>query len=489
MSLRTLLLLSLLTVLAVMTVPAVYAVNRVRDVRHIALDLREDAAQSALAVGRLQAGLARLDRYQRSFIVTADPELIRLTNRAVRQLELMVQVIERSGYGDIAGRVPFPVDSIRAMTGAMSALMAEGRRDEATATLATDLLPLLTRAEAAAGALAAALDQATALQMERADRLTAAAVAATTTALALALVAALALAFIAAGLLRRPLIRLSGSMASVASGKFEPPEDLPYDRDDELGELSRAFRSMTMRLADLDRMKAEFVGVASHDLKTPISVITGYSEILEEELTLTLDRRHREIVSALAAQARTLGRRVEQLLEISRMESAGLRLGLEEINVRHFTASIEKAHMPAATRHRVAFSTAVTDTAPSFLIADPDCLQREILSNLLEHAFRFTPAGGRVHLHVKGEGGLINFEVRDTGRGIPPEDVCHVFDRYYHGRGLGRAGSGLALPIARAGALAHGGDIEVFSGSGETTFRVTLPIHPSIAHVPDDAVR
>ncbi|HUG41206.1 MAG TPA: ATP-binding protein [Longimicrobiales bacterium] len=489
MKLRTLLLLSLLTVLAVMVVPAVYAVNRVRDVRRIALDLREDAARSSLTVGRLSAGLARLDRYQRAFVATGDPEHQRRSGAAVRQLELHLQALSRSGYADVAEATEFPIDGLRAVTARIDDLMAERRLDEATALMGAQARPLLARADAATAALAAALDRATAAQVERADRLTAAAVSATTTALIVAVVLALALAIIAARLLSRPLLRLSASMATVASGRFDPPSDLPYHRNDELGELSRSFRSMSLRLADLDRMKAEFVGVATHDLKTPISVISGYAEMLAEELNGTLDRRHGEIVRALAMQARTLGRRVEQLLEISRMEASGLRLGLEEINLRHFTASLEKAHSAAAARHRIAFSTAVTDSAPSFLIADPDCLQTEVLGNLLENGFRFTPPGGRVHLHVSGEGGMVAFEVRDTGRSIPAEDRAFVFDRYYQGRGLGRVGSGLSLPIARAGVLAHGGEIQVESGTGETIFRVTLPVHPTLTATRDVAIR
>lgn len=480
MKLRTLLVLSLLTVLTVMAIPAIYGVNRVRDVRRIALDLREQSAQSSLAVGRLQAGLARLDRYQRGYVATGNPELGRLSLATVRQLEIHLDRLAAWGYSDVARTAAFPMDSLRALAGGLGSMMTEGRLNDATARLAADAQPLLARAEAAASAIAAAIDRETAGQIDRADRLTAAAVTTTTVALVLAVLVALALALLAARLLTRPLDRLSGSMATVADGHFDAPDDLPYDRDDEVGELSRSFRSMTLRLADLDRMKAEFVGVASHDLKTPISIITGYAELLEEELGVTLDWRHRDVIAALGAQARTLGRRLDQLLEISRMEASGLRLGLEEISLRHLVGTLEKTHAPIAARNRIALSTAVADSTPSFLIADPDCLQVEVLGNLLDNAFRFTPAGGRVHVHVSGEGGMVVFEVRDTGRPIPSKDLRYVFDRYYQGKGLGRAGSGLGLPIARAGARAHGGEIEVESGNGETIFHVTLPIHPAI---------
>jgi putative nucleotidyltransferase with HDIG domain len=150
------------------------------------------------------------------------------------------------------------------------------------------------------------------------------------------------LAIAAAGVLTHPLDRLRRSMARVADGTFEAPTDLPYDRNDEVGDLSRSFRTMTLRLAELDRLKAEFVGTASHDLKTPISIITGYAELIREELGGPLHARHRELLRSLSEQTLTLQRRVDQLLEISRMEAGRVRLGLEEINIRHFADEVRR---------------------------------------------------------------------------------------------------------------------------------------------------
>lgn len=490
MKLRTLFILSLLAVLAVMAVPALYGVDRVRDVRRIALDLREQAAQSALAVGRLQAALARLDRYQRSYVATGDPEFGELSRGSILLLSENLDRLAANGYRQAAADIEFPIDSIRTVTEQLELMVEAGEFADATAQLTTTAHPLLLEAEAAAVALAEAIDRETAAKMERADAITAGALGTTTLAFLLAVLIAAVLSFTAARVLTRPLERLSGSMARVAGGRFEPPEDLPYHRHDELGELARSFRSMALRLADLDRMKAEFVGVATHDLKTPVSVISGYAEMLEEELMDSVDPRYREIITALGTQSRTLGGRVNQLLEISRMEAAGLRLGLEEVNVRHFTAGLEKAHAPTAARHGITLTATVDPSTPSFLLADPDCLQVEVLSNILNNAFRFTPSGGRVDLRVFGDGGLITFEVRDTGRPIPAEDLPHIFDRYYKGRGLpGRVGSGLGLPIACAGTHAHGGDIRVDSSLAGTVFRITLPIHPALDPQPDPALQ
>lgn len=407
-----------------------------------------------------------------------------MADAAVAELASNLDRLSANGYQGAAAGTEFPLDSIRTVTTSLRVLVEDSTFGDATTRLTEVAQPLLAEAERAAAELAVAIDRETGSKIEQADAITASALTTTIGAFLLAMVIAAALALVAARILTRPLERLSGAMSRVAGGRFEPPEELPYHRKDELGDLSRSFRSMALRLADLDRMKAEFVGVASHDLKTPISVISGYAEMLEEEVAGSLETRHREIITALANQSRTLGGRVNQLLEISRMDAAGLRLGLEEVNIRHFTSGVEKAHAPSATRHGIAFSATVDPSTPSFLIADPDCLQTEILSNILDNAFRFTPSGGRVALTVSGQDGLITFEVRDTGRPIPAEDLPHLFDRYYKGRGLpGRAGSGLGLPIARAGVLAHGGDIHVDSSQAGTAFRIVLPIHP--AHDPE----
>src|SRR5690606_26037650 len=122
--------------------------------------------------------------------------------------------------------------------------------------------------------------------------------------------------------------------------------------------------TMTMRLTELDRLKAEFVGTASHDLKTPISIITGYAELIHEELTGPLHARHRELLRSLSDQTLTLQRRVDQLLELSRMEAGRLRLGLEEINVRHFAGEVHRAFEPSARMRGLKLELQIHDNVP-----------------------------------------------------------------------------------------------------------------------------
>lgn len=481
MRLRSAFILSLLAVMAVMAVPALLGVQHVRQVREIALDLRERTAEAVFVVGRVQTGLERLDRYQRAYIATGDRELARRATEAARSVEVDLDRLRSTGYGEAVDQARLRLPLRRSVWATTTLLLEEGHPAEATDLLHLQLIPLMAELADSTEALAAAVDAITATRLVSVDRITGRAVTTTTLSLLAALLVAAVLTLLIARVLTRPLHQLSAAMARVADGDLDPPEDLPYGRRDEIGQLFRTFRSMALRLADLDRMKAQFVGIASHDLKTPVNVISGYTALLSEEIGSSLEQRHRQILESTGRQARTLGTRLDQLLEISRIQVGGLRLGLEEINLRHYTSEIARAHHAAGLRHGIEISASVDDDAPTFLIADPDCLRTEVFGNLLANALKFSPRGGRITLRASGHGGMVTFEIVDQGPAIPQDALPHVFDRYYRGRDVsGRVGTGLGLPIARAGVEAHGGTIEVeTSPTGGTVFRVTLPIHPT----------
>lgn len=482
MKLRMAFILSLLSVLVVMAVPAILGVQYVREVRTIALDLRERTAEAAFIVGRVQSGLERLDRYQRTYVATGGPELARLANGAANGVADDLGRLRATGYGEAVDEASLPLPAHAAVWRQVRQHMEEGRANEATELLNLELTPLMAELTESTQALAGAVDNVTATRLGSVDEITGRAVTVTTLSLLAALWVAAILTLLTARFLTRPLNQLSAAMARVADGDLHTPEELPYGRRDEIGELFRTFRSMALRLGDLDRMKAQFVGMASHDLKTPINVLKGYAELLAQELGPTSDERHRSILDSMERQAHTLGTRLNQLLEISRIEAGGLRLGLEEINLRHYTTELARAHSAGGRRHSIEIEATVDDSAPTFLIADPDTLRTEVFGNLLDNALKFSPRGGRIHLRVSGHGGTITFEIADQGPGIPPEVIPHAFDRYFRGRDpSGRLGTGLSLPLARAGVEAHGGTVEVEAPpAGGTVFRVTLPIHPTV---------
>ena len=481
MSLRRRFLLSLLALLALMSVPAVYGVSRVNALRDMVHELSGQTARSALAIGRLQEALWQVDRYQRAYVATADHELVPRMQEAMTDVVAEVRALRHDGHADDLGGVGLHVNDLAKAMVRLETLVQARMLDTATMYLVTVAAPLVERARAAVPPMAAAIDANTTARAASAQRNAVAAATTATTALLIAFVLATALALAVAGVLTRPLARLRIAMATVAEGTFEAPDDLPYDRPDELGHLARSFRTMTARLAELDRLKAEFVGTASHDLKTPISVITGYAALMQEELNGSLEFRHKELLRSLAEQTQSLQRRVDQLLEISRMEAGRLRLGLEEINVRHFFQEMHQTFEPAAHSRDIRLEIQVDVGAPPFLIADPDLLRSDVLGNLLGNAMKFTPAGGSIHVLLRPDGDRVHIDVADTGRGIPPDQIDHIFEKYYQGRGA-KGGSGLGLAIARAAVEAHGGTIKVRSNIGRgTRFRVTLPVRAHVA--------
>lgn len=478
MKLRTRFLISLLAVIAVMAVPALYGLRQVHALRGIALDLRERSAQAALGVGRYRAAISDLDRYARAWVATADPQLSPPVRAAEAEARRQLRWLRAAGFGAVIDAVDPPDAELGVLTTTIDSLMAAGELNDATAYIAGPGKALLEKATTASTDLAFALDDETAESARRAQQITAVATTTTTAALLIALVLAAGLALAAAGVLTWPLDRLRRAMGRVANGELEPPDDLPYDRADELGDLFRSFRLMADRLAELDRLKAEFVGAASHDLKTPVSVITGYTQLIEEELAGTLDDRYRGVLRSLGEQTDILRRRLDQLLKISRLEAGAMALSLEEIRLEHFVRALEEEYVELAHHAGLSFTIDVKQGAPPFLIADPDALRTEILGNLIGNAFKFTPAEGAVTVLIHGEGDQIVVDVVDTGPGIRERDLPHVFSKYYQAPGArGIGGSGLGLSIARAAAESHGGRIRVRSRVGRgTTFTLEMPI-------------
>lgn len=485
MSLRLRFLLSLLAVLALVVGPALFAVERVAALRDIVLELRGQAAQSTLAVGRLEAALLELDRHQRVFVATADPATAAAMHAATDQLAAAVSTLQLAGYGELLAEGGIQVERLAANAQQLEALVARRELERATSFLLTDAHPSLSAAREGVAGVAARIDLATSARVPEAQRSAVAAHRATTTALLVAVALAIVLSLATARVLTQPLERLRLAMAGVADGSFEAPAGLPYARRDEVGDLSRSFRTMTLRLEELDRLKAEFVGGISHDLKTPASVIAGYAELIQDEMGDVLEPRQAELLRSLAAQTATLQRRIDQLVEISRMEAGRLQLSLEEIDPGHFTEELQRAFQPEA-RLRSLRLVMMVDAATPPILGDPDVLRTDVLGNLMANAFEHTPAGGTITICVRPVAQGVCIEVTDTGAGIPANRLEGLFDRYYQRRGDG-GGHGVGLAIAKAGAESHGGDIEVHSTVGAgTRVRVTLPAAPvaSVAATP-----
>ncbi len=287
--------------------------------------------------------------------------------------------------------------------------------------------------------------------------------------LMLAAIAAAAVAslfgLLAAGRLVRPLTRLEGAAAAVARGDLANRSGLA-DRSDEFGQLGRTFDSMAGQLQEADETRRHFLQDAVHELKTPLAVIDATSSAILDGV-YTPERRHLETIRD---QSRILARIVDDLRTISLAEGGDLPLERRRLDVRDLLDSIAAGFEARAAGSSVELSI----SAPEGLAvdADPDRL-RQIVGALLDNALRHTPEGGSVRVvavdsttpgvAVAGRAGptrpTVRLAVEDTGAGIPPESLPHIFERFYQAdpsRSRGAGTSGLGLSIVRALAEAHG---------------------------------
>lgn len=243
---------------------------------------------------------------------------------------------------------------------------------------------------------------------------------------------------------------------------------------------------MTRQLAELDRLKAEFVSVASHEIKTPLSVIRGYASLLEDGIYGEVSEQQRKALHSISDQTERLARLVQRLLDISRFEAGGGRLECREIELRPFLSDLAQGFDVLAYQNEIAFELEVQDDLPETLVGDPDRLN-EVLGNLLSNAFKFTPKGGKIRLAARpgrerNPVREVVIEVVDTGVGIPADKLPKIFEKFFQVENEAQprsVGSGLGLAIAREIVEAHGGTIGAESRPGQgTTFRVVLPLQP-----------
>jgi signal transduction histidine kinase len=266
-------------------------------------------------------------------------------------------------------------------------------------------------------------------------------------------------------------------MAAVSAGEFIVPGGLPYDRRDEIGDLTRSFRSMTRQLADLDRMKADFMSVATHELKTPINVISGYAELIHEGVYGEITEKQQVALTSIQEQSRMLTQLVNQLLDISRLEAGGLTLEISELDLPELFERLQRTFEVLASKQGIDLAVHLDDGSPTTIPADGDRLRDQVLGNILGNALKFTPEGGRIEVRGHTENRHFRIEVSDTGSGMPAELLPHVFDKYYQiGEQARSKGAGLGLAIAHEIVHAHGGTISVTSEEGTgTTFHIDLP--------------
>ena len=251
-------------------------------------------------------------------------------------------------------------------------------------------------------------------------------------------------------------------------------EDLGQtQRTDELGQLAAAFNGLVARLRAALQTQRQFMADASHELRTPVSVVRATADVM-----LSRDHRdeseYREAIAIVGGQARRLGRLVEDMLVLARADAGGYQLRPVDLYLDEIVADCRRALAVVATERGVTIRPAGPPDIP--FRGDEDLLRRLVL-NVLQNAVQHTPAGGSVAVDVRQEPETVRIRVTDEGPGIPPDDQRRIFDRFVQLDPARRGqGTGLGLPIARWIAEAHGGTLVLErSGPDGTTFCVSLP--------------
>jgi histidine kinase len=289
-----------------------------------------------------------------------------------------------------------------------------------------------------------------------------------------ATVAAILLSFLFSRQVILPVQAMSKATQRIADGRYD--ERVQVSGDDELAQLAARFNQMAVKLNDVEAMRRRLIGDVSHELRTPLTAIKGSMEGLMDGI-LPADE---ETFQQIHAEADRLNRLVDDLQELSRVEARALDLDVRAVDVSSIVQTVIKRLAAKAQIKRIALDFDLAPDLPPVRADEDRAVQ--ILTNLTGNALQYTSEGGKVIISAKRVNDEIQISVRDTGIGIPPEHLSHIFDRFYRvdksrSRQTG-GGSGIGLTIARALVGVHSGRIWAESAGGNkgSVFTFTLPI-------------
>lgn len=251
-----------------------------------------------------------------------------------------------------------------------------------------------------------------------------------------------------------------------------------YEKD---GETLRGFVSVLHDITHqrtIEKMRKDFIANVSHELRTPLAMMQGYSEALLDEFGDDPEQR-RELTHIILDETHRMRRLVNDLLDLAQLESGQFQMEEEEVDMIHLIRRVGRKFTTVSHERGVSLHVEVEEALQPLLVkGDSDRLE-QVFTNLVDNAFRHTPKGGAIHLSLTRDGAFIHATVRDTGEGIPDEDLQYVWERFYKvdkARTRSKGGTGIGLAITRNIVKNHHGDILVESEVGRgTAFKVLLP--------------
>jgi signal transduction histidine kinase len=249
---------------------------------------------------------------------------------------------------------------------------------------------------------------------------------------------------------------------------------------DRMGRRTRELEADNEKLSDMNRMKDVFLGTASHELKTPLTSVIAYAELLDDHDGKLSRDQAREFVGRLRAEAQRLLSLIEDILDLSRLESGKMALKPRTLDIAEVVSGAVETTRPLAQRYGVTLETELADGLPQLSVDEVKI--RQVVVNLLVNAVKFSPRGAAVRLRTARDGTCVRIEVHDQGPGIAPDTATHIFELF--GQNVpedadARGGLGIGLHLVKRITEMHGGHVGVNSRSGEgSTFWIRLPIAP-----------
>ncbi len=298
----------------------------------------------------------------------------------------------------------------------------------------------------------------------------------------IALALSLILAFVVARWVADPLQNI------IAAARGFPATEIhtvPVRGPREVQELTSAFNEMIGRVQSSQKSQRDFVANVSHELKTPLTSIQGFSQAIMDGTADSPEAR-RQAAEVIYNESSRMHRLVLDLLDLARLDAGTADLKMAPLDARALLNGVVEKFSIQAQKSGVTLQVQTQPNLPA-LLADGDHIA-QVFTNLVDNALKFTPRGGSVILRAAQVGAEMEFEVQDTGRGVPEEALAHIFDRFYQAdlsrpRGE-KQGAGLGLAIVHEIVQAHGGRISVRSQPGEgTSFLLFLPLSQPTAAI------
>ena len=292
----------------------------------------------------------------------------------------------------------------------------------------------------------------------------------------IALIGTLIVSYFLSSRMTRPLKTMANAAKEFAAGDFSVrvPED---NHCDEIDELATSFNNMARDLEQLEELTQGFIGNFSHEFKTPMTTISGFVDgMLDGTIPQDQQKKYLHIISE---EVKRLSRMTMSMLAAAKIQSGELIISPVPFDFSEMASQILLSFEQKITAKNIEVDADLADRL--MVMGDRDHVFRAVY-NLVDNAVKFINEGGTLRVTAYPAGAFCEFSISNTGDGIAPEDIPHVFDRFYktdRSRSRDRSGAGLGLYIVKNIINLHGGDISVRSDGGETEFSFTLPLAPA----------